>query len=278
MQLNFNAANHEPNKPLDPIPSDWYDAMIDESEMKPTSAGNGQYLQLRFNILSGQFSGRKVFTRLNLINPNQTAVNIAYGDLSAICRAIGRMQIQDSAELHGQPMKIKVKLVPARGDYDASNEIKGYENINAQVGTGTPAGGMGASGMAAPQGGMAAPMAAPMGQPAGMQANTQQAPTQQAPMQQTAPQGGMQGGMPGGMQGGMPGGMPGGMQANTQAPMQQTAPQGQPTGMQQTAPQQTAPAQQQAPLQPWQQATAQQQAPAQQDPAANTGTPSWVQQ
>lgn len=135
-QLNFDASQVAPNTGSpDPVPAAWYNAMIDESEMKPTKDGMGDYLELRFNIIDGMYAGRKVYERLNMRNSNATAQEIGHGTLSAICYATGVMQVQDSQQLHGQPMKIKVKLKPAKGDYDASNEITSYKNINEQVGT-----------------------------------------------------------------------------------------------------------------------------------------------
>lgn len=130
MQLNFNAATVDPSSSFDPIPSGWYVAEIIESEEKDTKSGNGSYLQLTFKVIEGEYSERQIWARLNLNNPNSTAVEIAQKDLSAICHAVNEMNLTDSAQLHGKPMRIKVSVRPASGDYDASNEIKGYEPLN----------------------------------------------------------------------------------------------------------------------------------------------------
>lgn len=132
--LNFDATQVAPDMGFEVLPDGWYDAMIDESEMKPTKDGSGAYLQLRFSIMGGFANGQKVFQRLNLQNANQTAQDIAYKQLSAICHAIGVMQLQDSSQLHGQPMKIKLKIRKDQtGQYGDTNEINGYKNINEQV-------------------------------------------------------------------------------------------------------------------------------------------------
>jgi hypothetical protein len=123
----FNAENVEPQGSMEPIPAGWYVAMITESEMKPTKNGNGEYLQLRLDVVEGEHEGRVLFARLNLVNQNQTAVDIAQRELSAICRAVGVMQPQDSSDLHDKPMRVKVTIRPAGNGYDASNEVKGYE-------------------------------------------------------------------------------------------------------------------------------------------------------
>ena len=249
-QLNFDATQVAPDLGFETVPAGWYNAMIDESEMKPTKDGSGAYLQTRFNIIDGQYANRKIYMRLNLRNTNPVAQEIAYKQLSAIAHAVGVLHVQDSSQLHGLPMKIKVKLrKDTSGQYEDSNEISTIKNINEQVDMGSqaasPAGGFGG----VPAGGMppgfGAPQQAPVQQPQQpwqQPQNFGQAP-QQAPAPQAAPQ-----------------------QPWQQAPAQQPAPQPQ------QAPAQAAPAQpwqQPAAAQPWQQPAAAQpwqQAPVQQAP------------
>ena len=122
----FNAENVEPNAPRDPIPAGWYKAVIEATEEKPTRAQTGSYLQLTIQVIEGEHAGRKVIDRLNLNNPNATAVEIAQRALSSICRAVGVMTPRDSADLMDKPMMVKVKVKPASGDYSASNEVDDY--------------------------------------------------------------------------------------------------------------------------------------------------------
>ena len=122
----FNANEVEPTGSTEPLPAGWYTAMIVDSQFKPTKAGTGEYLELTFEVVEGEHQNRKVWARLNLNNPNQTAVDIAQRELSAICRAVGIMTPQDSADLHDKPLSIKVAIRPAGNGYDASNEIKNF--------------------------------------------------------------------------------------------------------------------------------------------------------
>lgn len=124
----FNAAEVEPQSTFDPIPAGEYIAMIVDSEMKPTKNGLGEYLQLVFEVCDGEHSGRKIFARLNLNNQNQTAVEIAQRELSAICHAVGVLTPNDSSDLHDKPMSIKVKIRQSPG-YDPQNEISGYSAL-----------------------------------------------------------------------------------------------------------------------------------------------------
>lgn len=129
-QMQFNAAEVEPQTSFDPIPAGWYKAMITESELKTTRNGNGEYLQLTLQVLDGQYANRMVWERLNLRNPNQTAVEIAQASLSAICRAVGVMAVTDSVQLHNKPLMVKVKVRAADGQYEASNEVAGYKAVD----------------------------------------------------------------------------------------------------------------------------------------------------
>jgi hypothetical protein len=136
VNLQFNAATVAPQQAFDPIPNGWQRAKMIESEMQPTKEGTGNMLVLTFEVLDGPYKGRKLFDRLNLQNPNQTTVQIAYGTLSSICHATGVIQCQNSQQLHNIPLLVKVKLRNARTTddgktYDANNEIRGYDNINS---------------------------------------------------------------------------------------------------------------------------------------------------
>jgi len=122
----FDANSVDPMNNLEPIPAGKYPAVIVESEMKPTKSGNGQYLQLTFEILEGPHKKRLLWARLNLDNPNPTAVQIAQAELSAICRAVGVLTPKDSTELHGLPLQIQVKCKKRDDTQELSNVIAGY--------------------------------------------------------------------------------------------------------------------------------------------------------
>lgn len=198
-ELNFDASTVAPSTgTYDALPAGWYNAVIDNTEMKPTKAGTGAYLEIRFNVVDGEFTGRKVFARLNIRNPNPVAQEIGYKDLSAICHAVGIINVQQSQQLHNIPLKIKVSVTPADGQYEASNDIKAYRNINENVGGGAPAAPATtapvipqAAPAVAPQQAwqppqQGAPQAAPAAQQAPAAAPVEQ-PWQQAPQQQPAP-------------------------------------------------------------------------------------------
>jgi len=132
----FNATEVEPTTSFEPLPAGKYLAAITESEMKPTKSGSGSYLQLTFTILEGEYKNRVLWARLNLNNPNATAVKIARSELSAICHAVGVMQPRDSVDLHNLPLVITVKLKKRDDTGELTNEIKGYARKDAAAANG----------------------------------------------------------------------------------------------------------------------------------------------
>jgi len=133
---NFDANNVDPSVALDPIPAGKYTAVITETEMKPTKAGGGKYLQLTFQIIDGEYKGRLVWARLNLENKSEMTVKIARGELSAICRAVGVMAPKDSVELHNIPLEINVGLKKRDDNGEFTNVIKGYAKKGGNGGGG----------------------------------------------------------------------------------------------------------------------------------------------
>lgn len=138
-QFVFDATTVQPSTGVpDPVPAGWYNAIVEETAIEPTKDGNGAFISAKFSIADGQYANRKVYHMFNVKNNSQTAVEIAYRDLSALQHAIGLLRMQDTQELHGRPLKIKVSITPADKGYDAKNAIKAFKNINEQVGNAAP--------------------------------------------------------------------------------------------------------------------------------------------
>ena len=127
----FDAKDEEPSTDFEAHPAGVYLAVITDSEMKPTKAGTGSYLELTFQIVEGEYKNRNLWARLNLDNPHPVAVQIAKAELSAICRAVGVMLPKDSVELHNLPLLITVKCKRRDDTGDIVNEIKGYAKKEA---------------------------------------------------------------------------------------------------------------------------------------------------
>jgi len=89
------------------IPAGKYTAIIVDSELKETSSRNGHLLALKLVITQGDYRDTEFTERLNIINPNETAVKIAYQTLARISEAVGMNQTpSDSTQLHNKPLVI----------------------------------------------------------------------------------------------------------------------------------------------------------------------------
>jgi Protein of unknown function (DUF669) len=128
--MGFDASQVPEQQEFSALPEGQYVVMATASEMKPTKAGTGEYLQITFEVLDGPQKGRKLWSRLNLRNPNKTAVEIAQRELAAICRAVGVLKPSDSAELHNKPLMadVSVEVDDRRRE---SNVIRKYEPAQA---------------------------------------------------------------------------------------------------------------------------------------------------
>ena len=143
--MSYNAEDHKPLDQFDPLPAGQYRAMIVESERKVTAKGDGELLNLVWLVTEGEYEGRKVWDRVNLVNPNPKAVEIGMRQLSSICRAVGKLRIQsDSSEIHELPCLITLKIRPEGPDKmgihrNAQNEVKGYESAKTAAKPAAPA-------------------------------------------------------------------------------------------------------------------------------------------
>jgi hypothetical protein len=120
---DFDATQVEPAKPREggTIPDGWYKAWITESELKHNSNKNGRLFEFTWEVLEGEHKGCHIWDRLNVENPSETAQRIAREALSAICHAVGVLQMKHSGQLHGKPCMVKVVTKPG----DAKKDLQG---------------------------------------------------------------------------------------------------------------------------------------------------------
>ncbi len=123
-QFNFDSSTVEVQS-FDALPEGTYEVVISDSRFQATRNGSGEMLVLTLEVISGEYSGRKLWDRLNISNPNKTAVDIARQTLATICRAVGVVALEDTNELHDRPLlaTVRVRKMP---DDTLQNEIKGY--------------------------------------------------------------------------------------------------------------------------------------------------------
>lgn len=127
----FNAQEFVPSAPRTLVPKGWYSVVIAATRTKENNARTGSYLELELEIIEGEYKKRRIWDRLNLDNPNQTAVEIAKASLSAICHAVNVLTPQTAEEFCDRPLMALVDIQPAKGQYGESNIVRGYKPVEA---------------------------------------------------------------------------------------------------------------------------------------------------
>ena len=132
--------NAEAQQDFGAIPTGKYLAQIVDSDMKPTKKNDGHYLELTYEIVDGEYKGRKLWSRINLDNPNAKTVEIGNRQFASIREATGVKNPRDSNELHYRPHVIRVEFTPAgttqKNGYTTdrdSSEIKAWEATDATI-------------------------------------------------------------------------------------------------------------------------------------------------
>lgn len=124
-----------------PLPDGWYTANITKAEVRQTKAGDGSYIAVGYTITGPSHEGRVVFGNLNIRNKNPKAEEIGRQQLGDVMRAIGLAKVDDSDQLIGGSLSIKLATRKSE-EYGDQNEIKAYKAI---AGSAPPAAGVGGS-------------------------------------------------------------------------------------------------------------------------------------
>ena len=127
----FHAVDAPPSTRAEyaPLPAGWYLVTIHGAEVRQTKAGNGQFIKLRYDVVGGEHANRVVFGNLNTKNASEKAQEIGRQQLGELMRAIGLPTIQDTDQLVGGVLEIKLSV---RDDpqWGVSNEVKGFRASN----------------------------------------------------------------------------------------------------------------------------------------------------
>lgn len=113
-----------------PIPAGEYTVSIASAELTPTKDGSGRYINLKLNVIAPTHQGRVLFSKLNIRNQSAKAEEIGLQQLGSILRAINLAAIEDTDQLIGGVMDVKVTIKAATDQYPASNEVKAYKPLS----------------------------------------------------------------------------------------------------------------------------------------------------
>jgi len=110
----------------EPLPEGWYSAEIGDAEIRVTKDGTGQYIRCRYNITGPTKAGRVVFGNVNIINKSAQAEKIGRQQLGELMRSVGIGRLEDTDQLIGCPLQIKLSIRPAENGYAAQNDVRGF--------------------------------------------------------------------------------------------------------------------------------------------------------
>lgn len=194
--FQFDASQHEAQAaPGDTLPAGWYGIIISDAEIKAAkSAANNMRCELTHTVITGPYAGRTFRDGQNVVHSSAKTQKIGLGFMASLCNSIGVGGIQDLTQLLNRPLSVSVREVPAEGQYDAKNEVRGYkawdESKFGPIPAGNWATGGGAPGFHGAPAGLpaGAPQGMPPGPPAGAPAAfAPPAPAGPQPWQQPVP-------------------------------------------------------------------------------------------
>ncbi len=112
-----------------PIPDGWYDVTIKTAELRPTKDKTGEFIQVRYDVTGPTHANRVVWGNINIKNKSSQAEEIGRGQLASLLRAVGLNEVQDTDQLVGLNLSIKVSTRTSEG-YEPSNEVRGFKSLN----------------------------------------------------------------------------------------------------------------------------------------------------
>lgn len=142
--INLSELPEDTGGDFSPIPAGEYHTVIKDAEVKSTNDGTGQYIKLRLDVTGPTHAGRVVFANINIRNKSSAAEQIGRAQLGSLMKAIGLTTLQDTDQLIGGALCVKVAVKDARTDpatgktYEASNEVKAYKPISGAMPASSP--------------------------------------------------------------------------------------------------------------------------------------------
>jgi len=124
--FTFVTSEYEDSKQFNPIPPGSYIFRIESADGKQTKNGNGCYVEVVLVVVEGNYIGRKVWDRINLVNKSTVAESIARGQFKALCEGVGIQELKSLLELNDKFIKVRIAI-----DKSGNNCVKSYSSAIA---------------------------------------------------------------------------------------------------------------------------------------------------
>ena len=87
-----------------------FEMAVLEAEMRKTKKGDGEYLNVKFQVVGEDCKGAIHFEMFNLRNPSEKAVQIGRAELASLCKAIGISNPKDETDLLDGVCMVTLKM------------------------------------------------------------------------------------------------------------------------------------------------------------------------
>lgn len=124
-QFNANAIDPHQGGGVNQFPVGKHPVIIIGSQIKGNKDQTGGYIEFELQATAGPAQGSTMPMRLNVYNASEKARQIAEGQLSALCHAVGQFMITDTQQLHQLPFVVDVtaqSLTPEQQEKQARGE------------------------------------------------------------------------------------------------------------------------------------------------------------
>ena len=117
------------------IPVGSYHVCCKVAELKETKDGTGSYISCQFEIMSGDYEGRKIFNSFNIKNKSQKCVEIGLGQLKAYLRLAGKdtNAMSSPTDLEGTQAIAVVKHQAASNGYEAKAVVSYFKPVGEEA-------------------------------------------------------------------------------------------------------------------------------------------------
>lgn len=112
------------NTDFAPLPKGAYNVSLYDCALKESKSG-GEYINMQFRVIDGQFEGRVIFDMITTKNASAKAVEIGMQRLKDFANATGLPDQFDLGDMHGKKLNVYVKIEQSE-QYGDKNKVTSY--------------------------------------------------------------------------------------------------------------------------------------------------------
>ena len=104
-----------------------YTVNVTNAELKDTKSGNGKYIKIELTVKDGDFTGRKIWSQINVVNANPKAEEIGRSQLKALLVSANHPnpdKLGSVTDLCGLTVGVKTKI--KTDEYGEKAEVSYY--------------------------------------------------------------------------------------------------------------------------------------------------------